>query len=952
MSNASTWLIFSDDTSNFFIDSSNKLKPLLPTPSKNIILTSEFSRLNNDAALNAITSAGYSAGYSAAINNYLTNASSSWKVPTTAYSGTDIQIANAIVGTSANPGTLLYPDAEAQGFSNNIYLTPDYEYDCIGPNGKGADGYYGYLQTLLTSWALRVLNPSNPIVPVIGQNVASGNSGTFDASQLQSAAQKILPSTVLDDFDFTQKTFPELLFNSKVNNKFPLINSLSVENYYQNKNKSTAAAPSGNPGFPVATVPYSVVTDYANSDKTTFQTNLPTTSNYGPAINQESLNLPDGSIYIGDGTFQWNTISTTAINNIAIQKVTSLKSSSQNLVPETWLMHYGLPNGFIATEQQFEKLCNDLIEFISNSGIKKVYFEIGDYKTINQYNYCNPGILATGTNNPWIVNYLLNKLPSQVEVGAVVSMTPQYAWKIDSNNTANNTIIGDGTPGQPKDNARQAFELIQTINQLSPSKQFTSFHFDHEGGGNYQNDTKYGGINGNQIGAGYLKWLWNKFMPSSVTFSDIMAASPTFTGHYNFGWINYGTTAWLNNSAGSIDAFSENYWFGENEDYPGEYSLDPTNTPNLTLAQRLGLDLKSFIDVFGKDPSKYPASIAGGANLINWSRTVDPKTGQPSSSPDAVPILNENAIYTVYRMYKDNPQALANIFNNKNYSFINSGQVHAFSDPYYAPIDITQANNNPNTPQGGIPTVSFENLSASNQSQQVVKDAGLANRSPSLVSQFTVANDQLNPNKTAGSFDGLSALSYDDFITFLNTSAGILSTAGITPGQPGRDPSSTRIALYELQFIPLDWTTQQVANNHPYLIRFHDPVTGKHHYTHNVAEAKTLESQGWQREGRKISLLNSDSADNQLKDVWRLFQATTGDHLLTTSETELNHAKQIGYVSEGKIGAVSSSANSGLNPVYRFYNPQKHAHFYTDEASEASSLGNLGYVQEGFLGWC
>ncbi|NBP33760.1 MAG: hypothetical protein EBV08_10895, partial [Synechococcaceae bacterium WB6_1B_055] len=340
-------------------------------------------------------------------------------------------------------------------------------------------------------------------------------------------------------------------------------------------------------------------------------------------------------------------------------------------------------------------------------------------------------------------------------------------------------IIGDGTPGNPKDNARQAFELIQTINQLSPSKQITSFHFDHEGGGNYQDDTNYGGTNGNQIGAGYLKWLWNKFMPSSVTFPDITAASPTFKGHYNFGWINYKTTAWLKNSSGSIDAFSENYWFGENEDYPGKYSLDPTNTPNLTLAQRLGLDLQSFIDVFGKDPSKYPASIAGGANLINWSRTVDPTTGQPSSATNAVPTLNENAIYTVYRMYKDNPQALANIFNNKNYSFINSGGLPAFSDSYYAPIDTTQANNNPNTPQGGIPTVSLENLSASNQSQQVVIDAGLANRSPSLVSQFTVANDKLHPNTAAGSFDGLSALSYDDFITFLNTSAGILSTAGI-----------------------------------------------------------------------------------------------------------------------------------------------------------------------------
>ena len=946
-----TWLIFSDDTRNF-IDKNNKLNPGLPTPSsRNIILTSEFSRSDKDASINAITSGGYSAGYSAAINNYLTNGSGSWKVPTTAYSGTNIQIAQSIVGTSANPETLLYPDAEAQGFSKDIYLTPDYEYDCIGPSDKGADGYYGYLQTLLTSWALRVLNPNNPIVPVIGQNVASGNSGTFDASQLKSAAQKILPSTVLDDFDFTQKTFPELLFNSKVNNISPLINSLSVENYAQNKNKSTAAAPAGIPGFPVATVPYSVVTDYANSDPT-LQTKLPNISNYSPASNQESLDLPDGSIYIGNNSFQWNTLSNTDINNIEIQNATSLKSSAQNLVPETWLMHYGLPNGFIATEQQFEKLCNDLIEFISNSGIKKVFFEIGDYISNKQYNYCDPSNPATGTTSPWIVKYLLNKLPSQVEVGAVVTMTPQYPWEIDKNNTANNLKIGDGSSAeQPKDNARQAFELIQTINNLSPNKQFTSFHFDHEGGGDYQNDTNYGGNNGQAIGAGYLKWLWNHFMPSNAgTFSDSQAASPSFTGHYNFGWINYRTTAWLDKSSGSIDAYSENYWFGENEDYPGQYALDPSLTPILTKAERLGLDLKSFIDVFGTDPSKYPASIAGGANLINWSRTVDPKTGQPSSSPDAVPILNENAIYTVYRMYKDNPEALAQIFNNKNYSFISSGGVPAFSDVYYAPIDITQAHNNPNSPQGGIPTVSLENLSSSNQSQQAVIDAGLANRSPSLTSQFTVANDKLNPNTTGGSFDGLSALSYDNFITFLNKSASILAGAGITPGQPTRDPSTTRIALYELQFIPLDWTTQQVANHHPYLLRLQDPLTGQHHLTHDINEANNLGALGWIREGRAISLLNSDPNTPGTLDVSRLFNPGSGDHLLSTSSGELKAAQQLGYILEGTIGAVSANGGDGLRPIYRFLNNMTHEHFYTNDSLEAQGLGPA-FQAEGLLGF-
>jgi hypothetical protein len=952
MGASETWLVFSDDTVNFISDA-NQLNPQLLkflTPSKNIILSAEFKRINNDAALKSITSAGYGAGYSAAINNYLTNGSSSWKIPSTMYSGSDAQIAHSIIGTSANPGTLLYPDAEAQGFSNDIYLTPDFEYDCVGPNKAGADGFYGYLQTLLTSWALRVLNPNNAIVPVIGQNVASGNTGTYNGSSLQAAAQKILPANVLDDFNFNAKTFPELLYTSKVNGQ-TLVDSLSVENYAQNKNKSTATAPAGNPGFPVANVPYSVVTDFANSDKTTYQTALPSTSNYSPAKTQQSLNLPDGSIYIGDKSFQWNTLTNAAINNISIQSSSQLENQAQNLIPEVWLMHYGMPNGLVITEDIFKALCNDLVEFVSNSGIKKLFFEIGDYKSIQQYNYCNPTNYAAGTKSSWLVTYLLNKLPSQVEVGAVASMTPEYPWQIDKNNTANNTNIGDGSIGNPKDNARQAFELIQTINQQSSIKQITSFHIDHEGGGAYQNDTTYGGTNGQPIGVGYLKWLWNHFMPSSATiFTDTQATQSSFRGHYDFGWINYGTTAWQANSYGSIDAYSENYWFGENEDYPGKYSLDPSLSANLTLAERLGLDLQSFQDVFGTDPTKYPTPIQGGANIINWYRTIDPTTKQPSSAPNAVPTLNENAILSVYRMYKDNPTALANMFNDQGFSSLSTLKVAPFNNIFYAPLDTTKNNNNPGSPQGGIPTVSLENLSASNQSQQAVINAGLANTPYSLTSQFTYKNDALNPNSTGGSFDGLSALDYNDFITFLNTSAGILSTAGITPGQPGRDPTSARIALYELQFIPMNWVNQQVANNHPYLIRFHDPITGRHHYTHNLTEANTLVAQGWKREGRSLSLLNNDNTQTQLKDVWRLFQPSTGDHLLTTSEAEQNHAKQLGYVLEGKIGAVSSTPSNGLRPIYRFYNSEKHQHFYTADLSEASSLTNT-HKAEGHLGW-
>ena len=63
-------------------------------------------------------------------------------------------------------------------------------------------------------------------------------------------------------------------------------------------------------------------------------------------------------------------------------------------------------------------------------------------------------------------------------------------------------------------------------------------------------------------------------------------------------------------------------------------------------------------------------------------------------------------------------------------------------------------------------------------------------------------------NSIAGTFDGLSALDYNEFIQFLNKAAEI-----IAEGSDDLNPEDVTLSIYEAPFIPMSWVEGKVANN-------------------------------------------------------------------------------------------------------------------------------------------
>ena len=465
------------------------------------------------------------------------------------------------------------------------------------------------------------------------------------------------------------------------------------------------------------------------------------------------------------------------------------------LKPELILSHNGIPFNHLKeqfTEKSFKEYCDKVIQFVTNSRIKVAFFELGDYngkdganRKKEMYNYLDPE--APGADGvPWIVTHFLNRLPQDVEAGAFISTNPKYAWNLyDQNNKDGNTKIGNGKNGSVMDNMAQAFRLIEALNKSSKAvggEQFVHMEFDHEGGGDYQDDTPYGGKNGDPIGVGYTKWLWNQYMPKSVTFSDKDASKQSFDGHYQWGWINYAVDAWQQKSGGSIDAYAENYWFGENNDQPGKFGAPYTGDKDVPGKW---LNLPTIQDVLGKDPgSNLP--ITGGSNTYNW-QVLDKKGNE---------VLSPQAINTVYTYYKDNPSALVELFDDERYQD-NGAKTRTLSSGYYGPISSLDPSNRTGdkAPQAGIPTFSIEYLSSTNGKN--------ASKAKSLIGQYT-DNSSLNSN--GGTFDGFSVLGYDNWVSFLNGVADRIAKAS------GSTAEQARIQIYEQQFLPVEWLSESVAN--------------------------------------------------------------------------------------------------------------------------------------------
>lgn len=86
----------------------------------------------------------------------------------------------------------------------------------------------------------------------------------------------------------------------------------------------------------------------------------------------------------------------------------------------------------------------------------------------------------------------------------------------------------------------------------------------------------------------------------------------------------------------------------------------------------------------------------------------------------------------------------------------------------------------------------------------------------------------------------------------------------------------------------------------------------------------------------------SMSADQEMIDVYRLYNSNTGEHFYTADLEEIDTLLNIGWIYEG-LGWRGFTTG---DPIYRLYNPNADGgdHYYTASIEEASALKNLGWI--------
>ena len=132
-------------------------------------------------------------------------------------------------------------------------------------------------------------------------------------------------------------------------------------------------------------------------------------------------------------------------------------------------------------------------------------------------------------------------------------------------------------------------------------------------------------------------------------------------------------------------------------------------------------------------------------------------------------LSKQNTTGTVYNYYRNQPEALVDMFDDTRYPDLSSWEQ------YDCQIQHTDhcpdKANNKICKQAGTPTFSIEYLSSTNGDN--------AKNPKSLIGQLTNNQDM---NKHGGTFDGLSVLEHDDFVHFLNSAAAkIAKTNNVQP---------------------------------------------------------------------------------------------------------------------------------------------------------------------------
>ena len=85
--------------------------------------------------------------------------------------------------------------------------------------------------------------------------------------------------------------------------------------------------------------------------------------------------------------------------------------------------------------------------------------------------------------------------------------------------------------------------------------------------------------------------------------------------------------------------------------------------------------------------------------------------------------------------------------------------------------------------------------------------------------------------------------------------------------------------------------------------------------------------------------------------LYQLYASGSTDHFYTTSASERDYAKSLGFVDQGIAAYVEASQIAGTLPFWRFYSGAQTDHFYTTSVSEYNYVLANGFTFEGIEGY-
>jgi hypothetical protein len=129
--------------------------------------------------------------------------------------------------------------------------------------------------------------------------------------------------------------------------------------------------------------------------------------------------------------------------------------------------------------------------------------------------------------------------------------------------------------------------------------------------------------------------------------------------------------------------------------------------------------------------------------------------------------------------------------------------------------------------------------------------------------------------------------------------------------------------------------------------RLYNASNGDHVYTRDCNEKNSLQQSGYNYEG--VAFYISTNSRGRTRPLYRVY-LTSGEHLYTTDQQELNTLRYTpGNREEGILGYISDRGGRNLVPLYRLYNGT--LHFFTTNEQEMSNYLSQGGRQEGITGY-